>query len=78
MQFELTHFQSKISCSENYKKIIKHHKWPLPFYAFYYIMESCAPGRQAGIFSPSKEKLYPPVCSTVPTSLQARGMKGLQ
>ena len=40
-------------------------------------MESCAPGLTKWnlflLFFPSQEKLYSPVCSIVPASLQARG-----
>ena len=40
-------------------------------------MEICSPGLQAGIFLffRSIGKLYPPVCSTLPTKLQAQGRR---
>ena len=38
-------------------------------------MESVAPGLTSWIFFPFIEKLYPPVSSTVPASLQARGRR---
>ena len=42
------------------------------------IMESCAPGLTNWIFSfffPFIEKFYPPVCSTMPASLQVWGLR---